>query len=130
MPAVIYRPIVWGALLLLIGGLTLAGETFQDVPATPATPAQKSQELSIGKKLFVERCGRCHDGRGDKPLASGPPLNERELTHEGIVRAVRSRLRDKTEEERRAVVAYIESFMKTKPSAAVVLTKEEIAKFG
>ncbi|MCI0402717.1 MAG: cytochrome c [Acidobacteria bacterium] len=62
----------------------------------------------------MERCGKCHDERGDKPLASGPPLNERELKREEIARAVRGRFKDKTDEERAAVVAYIESLLKKK----------------
>ena len=123
------RPMVWGVLVLLGCGFGLAAELFQEAPSAPANPTPQEQLLRTGKKLFVERCGRCHDERGDKALASGPPLNERKLTREGIERAVNSRLRDKTEEERRAVVTYIESFLKTKPSAPAVLTTEEIAQF-
>ena len=109
---------VWGVLILLACGFALAGEFLQEAPSAPAPPAQEEQVLATGKKLFVERCGRCHDERGDKALASGPPLNERELTHGQIARAVRGRLKDKTEDERAAVVAYIESFLKTKPGPA------------
>ena len=85
-----------------------------------ATEPDKAAQLLVGKKLFVEKCGKCHDERGDKPLASGPPLNERELTREEIERAVRSRLRDKTDEERAAVVAYIQSFLKGKKPVAIL----------
>jgi len=115
MPAsyAVRRPMVWVVLILLACGFALAGEFFQKEPAPPAVPAQQEQLLSTGKKLFVERCGRCHDGRGNKPLASGPPLSERKLSREVIIRAVGGRLKDKTEDERAAVVAYIESFLKT-----------------
>ncbi len=79
-------------------------------PPAPAT----EQAATLGKKLFMERCGKCHDERGDKPLASGSPLSERELKHEEIARAVRGRFKDKTDDERAAVVAYIETLLKKK----------------
>ena len=46
--------------------------------------------LAAGKDLFVARCARCHDERGDKPLKTG--------------------------EERRAVTLYISSLLKAKNS--------------
>jgi mono/diheme cytochrome c family protein len=64
----------------------------------------------------MARCASCHHERGDKPLKSGPPLNERALSVEEIARAVNGRLRGKTEEERRAVTLYISSLMKSKES--------------
>lgn len=72
--------------------------------------------LAKGKELFLARCVRCHNERGDKPLKTGSPLNERRLPSDEIGRAVNGRLRDKTEEERRAVTLYIASLMKTKDS--------------
>ena len=115
MPTAVRRPMVWGVLVLVACGFGLAAEFFQQAPTPPAAPAAQEEEpLRTGKKLFVERCGRCHDERGDKTLSSGPPLNKRELTHEQIARAVRGRFKDKTEAERAVVVAYIESFLKTK----------------
>jgi hypothetical protein len=64
----------------------------------------------------VARCARYHDERGDKPLKTGPPLNQRGLSNEQISRAVSGRLRDNTEEERRAVTLYISTLMKPKDS--------------
>ena len=72
--------------------------------------------LAKGKELFLARCARCHNERGDKPLKTGPPLNERGLSTDEIARAVNGRLRDNTEEERRAVTLYIASLMKSKDS--------------
>lgn len=120
MPAsyAVRRPMVWVVLILVACGFALAAEFFQKEPAPPAVPAPQEQLLSSGKKLFVERCGRCHDERGDKPLASGPPLSERKLSREVIIRAVGGRLKDRTDDERAAVVAYIESFLKKKPETA------------
>jgi len=83
--------------------------------AKPAvTKEEQERLLAIGKKLFVERCAKCHDERGDKPLSSGPPLSERNLPEGQIARAVAGRFRDKSQEEKRAVVLYIASFMKRK----------------
>ena len=115
-------------LLFLFVALVLAASYAQE-PA-PAPSDDKAAPLAIGKKLFMEKCGKCHDERGDKPLASGPPLNERELAREEIERAVSGRLRDKTDEERAAVVAYIESLLKNKPPPVVELRGETLPPFG
>src|SRR5690349_19674545 len=77
---------------------------------------ERAKLLATGKELFVERCARCHNERGDKPLKTGLPLNERGLSAEVIARAVSGRLRDRTEDERRAVTLYIASLMKTNDS--------------
>ena len=82
----------------------------------PPSEGERARLLAKGKELFVERCARCHNERGDKPLKSGPPLNERGLSTEVIAGAVSGRLRDRTEDERRAVTLYISSLMKTKDS--------------
>jgi mono/diheme cytochrome c family protein len=82
----------------------------------PVLEEERARLLAQGKELFIERCARCHNERGDKPLKRGPPLNERGLTTEVIAGAVSGRLRDRTEDERRAVTLYISSLMKTKDS--------------
>lgn len=115
-------------LLFLVGGLFLALGYAQE-PAVTAKD-DKAAQLATGKKLFLEKCGKCHDERGDKPLASGPPLNERKLTREEITRAVNGRLREKTDEERAAVVAYIESLLKVKPGPAADGAVETIIPAG
>lgn len=73
---------------------------------------ERERLLEIGKKLFVAKCGSCHDADGSKALASGPPLNQRALTDEVIAKNVAPRLRTALEEEKRAVAAYIRSFLK------------------
>ena len=82
----------------------------------PRSEQERTRLLAAGKELFMSRCARCHDERGDKPLKTGPPLNQRGLSNEQITRAVNGRLRDKTEEERRAVTLYISTLMKAKDS--------------
>jgi mono/diheme cytochrome c family protein len=77
---------------------------------------ERARLLATGKELFMARCARCHDKRGDKPLKTGLPLNQRGLSSEQIARAVSGRLRDKTDKERRAATLYISSLMKAKDS--------------
>jgi hypothetical protein len=55
-----------------------------------------------------------HDERGGKPLKSGPPLNERNLSDQEITRFVSGRLKDAPEGEKHAVALYVSSFMKRK----------------
>ena len=73
---------------------------------TPLSTEERERLLAIGKKLFVERCSKCHDERGDKPLKSGPPLSERKLSDEEIARPVSGRFKDASQEEKRAVALY------------------------
>ncbi len=82
-------------------------------------PSAEESELFLAtvKKPFVERCAKCHNELGDKPLPDGPPLGERNLTATTITHAVNGRFESKSEEERCGVVAYISDFMETRPSA-------------
>ncbi len=107
-----------GAMLSLLS-LSLAVHARRDArlglqtkPA--ATDEEREKLLATGKKIFVERCAKCHDERGDKPLKTGLPLNQRELSDEEITRAVSGRLKDAPDEEKRAVALYVNSFMKRK----------------
>lgn len=105
------------ALLGFAGGVTVSARGTRQAPAADAPPAheERTRALAKGKELFVAaRCVSCHNENGDKPLKTGAPLNERGLSTEDIARAVNGRLKDKTEEERRAVTLYIASLMKTK----------------
>jgi mono/diheme cytochrome c family protein len=86
-----------------------------DLQAKPmATGEERDKLLATGKKIFVERCAKCHDERGDKPLKTGLPLSQRELSDEEITRAVSGRLKDAPDEEKRGVALYVSSFMKRK----------------
>ena len=73
--------------------------------------AERDRLLAIGKDLFVARCASCHNERGDKPLSTGPPLNQRKLSREVIERNVTGRFKSATAEQRQGVALYIESFM-------------------
>jgi mono/diheme cytochrome c family protein len=79
-----------------------------------ATDEDRDKLLAVGKKIFVERCAKCHDAVGDKPLRTGLPLSKRELSYEEIARAVAGRLKDAPDEEKRAVALYVSSFMHRK----------------
>ena len=87
-------------------------------PVTHQSPSveEPARLLAEGKEIFLERCVRCHNERGDKPLKTGAPLNERGLSADVIARAVNGRLRDRSEDERRAVTLYISSLMQNKDS--------------
>src|SRR5215469_5998083 len=100
------------------GRVAIHARSAHQVPAADQSVSEEERTrlLAKGKDLFVERCSRCHNERGDKPLETGAPLNERGLSAEVIARAVSGRLRDRTEDERRAVTLYISSLMKTKDS--------------
>ena len=95
---------------LRAGTSTAAAEATAQEPS--ATGAEREQLLAKGKAIFVEKCAKCHNERGDKELSSGKPLSERGLSQEAIAKTARGRLSKGTEEEQRAVAAYITSFMK------------------
>ncbi len=105
-------------LLGFAGGIVIRARSTGQAPSSdqPLSDQARARLLATGKELFMARCARCHDERGDKPLKTGLPLNQRGLSSEQIARAVSGRLRDNTEEERRAVTLYISSLMKPKAS--------------
>jgi len=113
-----YRfPLGIAALFGLAGVLGQAGgqsNAPESRPSAAETPAQSAPSvlLTLGKKVFVERCAKCHGENGSAPLASGLPLSERKLTDEQIEKNVRGRLKGSPEAEQRAVAAYIRSFQK------------------
>jgi mono/diheme cytochrome c family protein len=114
------KRVTLGAALLLVS-LPVAtmiqgrGDARLGLQAKPiATEEERGRLLATGKKIFVERCAKCHDERGDKPLKTGLPLSQRELSDEEIARAVSGRLKGAPDEEKREVALYINSFMKKK----------------
>jgi len=78
----------------------LGSEVQSRAEARPLQLGSEEREklLALGKKIFVERCARCHDERGDKALKTGQPLSERSLSDEEIARAVSGRLKGEPEE--------------------------------
>src|SRR5499427_8281803 len=105
--------VVFASVLLgFAGGTPLHAQS-----AERATSAVESGPLlAAGKEIFLERCASCHNEGGDKPLKTGAPLNERGLSAEVIAQAVNGRLRDRAEDERRAVTLYISSLMQNRDS--------------
>src|SRR5260370_40935988 len=75
------------ALLFATALLGFAGEIARyargavQVPAAdqPLSHEERVRLLATGKELFLARCARCHDERGDKPLKTGSPFHERRL---------------------------------------------------
>jgi mono/diheme cytochrome c family protein len=98
------------------GGIAIYARGLRQTPATdqPLLAEEHARLLTKGKELFLARCARCHGDNGGKPLRTGLPLSERGLSTEVIARAVKGRLGDATEEERRAVTLYISGLMKSK----------------
>ena len=105
------------AVLILGSEAAQPGANPHGPPAPPRTvhpqvsTDQGDRLLTAGKKLFVQRCAPCHDERADKALPTGLPLSQRKLMPEQLARSVKDRLQDSTEEDRRAVQLYIESFL-------------------
>lgn len=109
------RTLGLAVLLLCLGTLILtsAQKPGKTGPSeTGTSPGEQERLLAIGRELFVQRCSSCHGEQGEKPLRIGPPLTERKLASIEIARAVGGRLKDATEEEKRAVTLYVKSFMK------------------
>jgi len=102
------------ASLSLAGGAGLCtGQAPETKPAaTAAQDEDRARLLAEGKGIFVEKCAKCHNERGDKELGSGKPLNERGLAPDALARIVSGRLSKGSDKERRAVTAYIASLMK------------------
>jgi mono/diheme cytochrome c family protein len=98
------------------GGIAIHASGASQTHATghPLSADERVPLLAKGKELFLARCSRCHGEKGDKPLRTGVPLTERLLSSDVIARAVKGRLRDVTEEERRALTLYISSLMKAR----------------
>jgi len=111
-----YQVLILALLFLALAGISLFGRQSAEraAPAAKvagAAAASDDRLLSIGKKLFVERCASCHNERGDKPLATGQPLSQRKLDNAVVERAVRGRLKSNTADQQRAVALYIESLL-------------------
>jgi mono/diheme cytochrome c family protein len=111
---------VFASILLgFAGGIPLHAQSADQ----PTSAVDSARLLAAGKEIFHERCASCHNDGGDKPLKTGAPLNERGLSAEVIAQAVNGRLRDRAEDERREVVLYISSLMKSKNPGNSALPK-------
>jgi len=106
------------ALAFALGTPAPQARPAQSAPASSQAPKPATSEsasgadLALGRKVFVARCGSCHDADGSKPLPEGLPLNKRPITDEKLARNVNGRLKDASEAERAAVLAYIKDFRK------------------
>jgi mono/diheme cytochrome c family protein len=111
------REVFVAAVLILTSAAAQPAASPQNSPTPPGTAypradaGERGRALAAGRKLFFQRCARCHGKRGEKPLSSGLPLSQRKLTPEHLARSVNGRLQNSTEEQRRAVQLYIKSFL-------------------
>jgi mono/diheme cytochrome c family protein len=74
----------------------------------PVSAERQDPVVTVGRKMFVERCAGCHGERGEKPLSKGPPLAERRLTRAALLETVAGRLADASADQREAVARYIQ----------------------
>ena len=104
------------ALAGIVGGIARQSRGAGQIPVADQSLSaeERARLLTKGEELFLSRCARCHGENEDKPLKTGAPLSERGLASDVIARAVNGRLRDGTDEQRRAVTLYISSLMKKK----------------
>src|SRR3989442_752094 len=108
--------ILFAVALALVGGIARQTRGAGPIPAADQSLSgeEAARLFTKGKELFLARWPRCQGENGEKPLKTGVPLSKRGLSGDVIARAVNGRLRDGTDEERRAVTLYISSLMKTK----------------
>lgn len=103
---------------------------------TPAKPTQEEQPnvaaafaakedaalLALGRTKFMEGCAKCHDEHGEKPLEDGSVLREMEFTEDELAEKVEHRAHDFPEEEQRAILLYVKSFLSHPPISASKLS--------
>ena len=93
------RAICVPAGLMLSSLAAQPGASPEDSPAHPpvvhpqANADERGRLLAVGRKLFVERCSRCHGERGEKPLSTGLPLSQRKLMPKQLARRVKAACR-------------------------------------
>ena len=95
-----------------LGGIAAVAGGARQASGQATSADDRAGRIAKGREIFVAKCAKCHNERGDKALSSGKPLSERGLATEAIARAVRGRLKDRTDDERQAVTLYIASLMK------------------
>ena len=63
-------------LLGFAAGIAMHARAAQQAPAADQSLSEEERTrlLAKGKEIFLERCARCHNERGDKPLKTGVPL--------------------------------------------------------
>src|SRR5215469_486611 len=95
-------------LLGFTGAMAIYARSAHQTPAADQSLSaeERTRLLAKGQEIFVERCARCHNQRGDKPLKTGAPLNERGLSAFVIARAVSGRLKVRSADQLRAVTPY------------------------
>jgi len=93
---------------LLLLAFTLTGIV---LPLASAKDASKPDAAlrDQGKKIFVERCAKCHDADAAKKLPDGTTLLQRLAASKDLEARLGTRL--KQPQERHAVTVYIESLL-------------------
>ena len=70
-------------LLGFAGGIASYARGAGQAPAADQSLSheERARLLAKGKELFLARCARCHDERGDKPLKTGPAIERAGALH-------------------------------------------------
>ncbi len=88
----------------------LAGAAFCVASALgQATPPPA--DAALGRRVFIERCAKCHDENAAKPLPDGTSLVQRLAARPDLAAALASRTRKMTEAERRGLVLYMKNLV-------------------
>ena len=82
------------------------------VQVSSAQQGSPADMKEAGHKIFVERCAKCHDENAAKVLSDGTSLVQRLARSKDPVELLATRL--KNEEERRAVMLYLQRMLPDK----------------
>ena len=100
--------------LLLFVAIFALGET-KATPLAPASYAPTSQQppdatasYEQGRKIFASNCAKCHDEDAAKKLPDGTTLIQRLAEAKDPEALAGTRLKKMNEEDRRAVLAYLD----------------------
>ena len=103
--------------LLLLVTIFALGET----KATPLAPASQQPHATAsyeqGRKIFADNCAKCHDEDAAKKLPDGTTLVQRLAEAKDPEALAGTRLKKMNEEDRQAVLAYLDVLIKRYRSA-------------
>jgi mono/diheme cytochrome c family protein len=83
-----------------------ASASYQSSSSQPAGTDASSRDL--GKQVFTNRCGKCHDADASKKLADGSTLLSRLATSKDPKALLGTRLKSMNPDDARGVALYVE----------------------
>jgi mono/diheme cytochrome c family protein len=88
------------------------------IVAASVASAGEAPPSALGRTLFVDRCAKCHDEDASRKLPGGRSLLERLAPKPDLRAALEGRIKGLSEEEQKAVVAYVASLIAKLPPAS------------